>query len=476
MTELDVRIRILNSFLITPHGKLADLAGLHREALERDPLFYGHLAAWYAGRGEVRDHKVLFVAHLLTCDFVELRDAGWALLQRLPPHMVAAALGHAKAVIGKAPRALKSAVAHYLRELEARPERFDRAALRARPALKQLYASLRIAPGARAQAVLFDERPPADSPLYQLKLLARTSDPAEQARLIVEQRIPYTVAVGAVRAMTPSVLVALLEVMTPQETINHLAALKKRGALDDPAVKAMIEAKIRAAEDDGRVSTLKATRALAATELDAETAAALTEMSDARVAKIARIERPTALFVDKSGSMSTAIKVAKEVAAIIGAVCSDFRVLAFDTAAIEITASGRERSAWEQAFKLIRADGGTSVGAPLAKLARESHYVEQIVIVTDMGDNTAPLFHDAYAAYKRALGVSPQVTIVAVDKDQASAPQFLARLHQQAVPHTVWEFSGDYYALPALLPLLAAPSRAELVEQVLAVPLPSRAA
>src|SRR4051794_11463881 len=61
MAEIDIRIQILNSFLTAPHGKLTDLAPLHTGALERDPLFYGHLAAWYAGRGEVRDHKVLFV-------------------------------------------------------------------------------------------------------------------------------------------------------------------------------------------------------------------------------------------------------------------------------------------------------------------------------------------------------------------------------------------------------------------------------
>ena len=101
MTEIDVRIQILNSFLTTPHGKLDILAPLHMGALDRDPLFYGHLAAWYASRGEVRDHKVLFVAHLLTSDFAELRVAGWILLQKLPPHLVAAALDHAKRVIGK---------------------------------------------------------------------------------------------------------------------------------------------------------------------------------------------------------------------------------------------------------------------------------------------------------------------------------------------------------------------------------------
>jgi hypothetical protein len=473
MTELDVRIGVLNSFLTTPHGKLADLAPLHVAGLDRDPLFYGHLAAWYAGRGEVRDHKVLFAAHLLTSDFAELREAGWVLLQQLPPHMVAQALDHAKRAIGKAPRMLKSAVVAYLRGLEANAARFDRAALRGKQDLKHLYASLRIAPGPRAQRVLFEDAPPEGSPLLALRMLAQAADPAEQARIIAEERIPYTTAVGALKAITPSVLVALIEVMTPQETINHLKSLKARGGFDNPEVKALIEQKLKAAEDDKRVSTLKATRALASVQFDGATEALLTEVTDKRVASIARIARPTALLVDKSSSMTQAIAVAKEVAALISAVCADFRVLAFDTVSYEVRAAGAERSAWEQAFRMVRPNGSTSIGAPLAKLARERHYVEQVVVITDMGENTAPMFHEAYAAYARELGAGPQVTIVAVGgRDE----RFLGRLREHAIPHMVWEFRGDYYALPNLLPLLAMPSRAELVEQVMAVPLPRRAA
>lgn len=471
-TELDIRIQILNSFLTTPHGKLDAIAPLHTGALERDPLFYGHLAAWYAGRGEVRDHKVLFVAHLLTSDFAKHREAGWVLLQKLPPHMVAAALDHTKRVIGKTPRMFKSAVTSYLRTVEQYPERFDRAAMRSKQDLKHLYASLRIAPNAYAQQVLFDERPPEGSSLRALKQLAQATEPGEQARIIVEQRIPYTTAVGAVKTLTPSVLIALVDVMTPQETINHLKSLKKRGAFDSPEVKALIETRLKAAESDKRVSTLKATRALNQVELDEETQALLTGVTDRRVANMAHISRPTALFVDKSGSMTRAIEVAREVAALVSAICQNFRVLAFDSEAFEVNADGVERSAWEAAFRMVKADGATSIGAPLAKLARERHYVEQIVVITDMGENTAPLLNDAYTGYAREVGVAPNVTIVAVGgQDQ----RFLRRLREQGIPLTVWEFSGDYYSLPNLLPLLALPSRAELVEQVMAGPLPKRA-
>lgn len=476
MTELDTRAQLLNSFLATPHGKLADVASLHSDALKRDPLFYGHLAAWYADRGEVRDHKVLFVAHLLTSDYSELREAGWVLLQSLPVHQVASALDHAKRTIGKLPRMFKSAIKSYLQALEANPKRFDTVALRSRNDLKHLYASLRIAPNPRAQAILFDETPPEDSRLYMLKQIARCQDPAEQARLIVELRIPYPIAASVIKSMTPSVLVALVEVMTPQELVNHLASLKKHGAFDHPELKQMIEEKIKAVESDKRVSTLKAKRALEHVELDEQTTALLTEVTDKRVANIARIDRSVALLVDKSGSMTRAIEVGKQVAALVSAICSDFRAFAFDTVSFEIKAEGDSLSAWEKAFSMIKADGGTSIGAPLAELTREGYPVEQIVIVTDLGDNTEPLFHKAYQEYVNKLGLLPNVTVVTVDTHPGLLQQILNVWQAAGVPYVVWEFKGDYYSLPNLLPLLTLPDRRELARQVMEVPLPRRQA
>src|SRR5260370_21055925 len=108
--ERDIRVQILNSFLTTPHRKLEELAPLHTSALERDPLFYGHLAPWYFENAEVRDHKTLFVAHLATSDYPEFREPAWVLLQKRAPYHGARVLDHAKRVVGKAPRSLKSAI------------------------------------------------------------------------------------------------------------------------------------------------------------------------------------------------------------------------------------------------------------------------------------------------------------------------------------------------------------------------------
>lgn len=64
-TERDLRLEMLNSLLTTPHRKLEEVAGVHKEMVEMDPLFYGHLAVWYQGNGDVRDHKEVFIANLL---------------------------------------------------------------------------------------------------------------------------------------------------------------------------------------------------------------------------------------------------------------------------------------------------------------------------------------------------------------------------------------------------------------------------
>ena len=104
------------------------------------------------------------------------------------------------------PRSLRTEVVRYLREREADADWFDSTRLVARKALKRLYALLHVEPGERAQQILFDEDPPADSRLFALRQLAKADSPAEQARAIVEHQIPYRVAATVVRQMTPAVL------------------------------------------------------------------------------------------------------------------------------------------------------------------------------------------------------------------------------------------------------------------------------
>jgi hypothetical protein len=470
--ERDLRLDMLNSLLTTPHRELNKVAELHDIMALQDPLFYAHLAVWYQRTGDVRDHKEVFVANLLTAEFAEQRGAGYVLLQELPPYQVARVVDFLKAHKHKVPRSARTAVTRYLRRREEKPELFDRAAVRGRDALKHLYATLHVKPSERAEMVLFRDEAPAGSLAEAVKALAKAKTPLEQATIIAEKRIPYTVAVGAVSKVTPTVLVALIDAMSPQEVINNLKSLKARGAMDDPEVKKLIDAKLEQAKTGGRVSAFKALVAADAADLDDETRARLEAVTNEQVKKRGRITRPTALLVDKSSSMENAIEAGKQIASLVSGVAeAGLTVYAFDTVPYKVQASGVELTDWEKAFAPIRAGGATSVGAPLEAMRLRKERVEQIVIVTDEEENTAPFFADAYEAYKKDLGVSPDVVIVKVGRASAYVEQ---KLKQKSVQVDTFTFAGDYYSLPNLVPLLARPSRLELLLEIIDTPLPVR--
>lgn len=473
VTERDARLDILNSLLTTPHRQLEQVAALHDETRGRDPIFYGHLAAWYQVHGEVRDHKEVFVGNLLASQLPEHRDAGYVLLQQFPPYQVARVVDFLKRHHKRVPRLARSSVQHYLRIREGNPRLFDRAVARARTAMKHMYATLHIRPDARADAILFKNQPPQDSLAYVLRALAHETDATKQAEIIVANRLPYTVAIGAVSKVTPTLLVALIHAMTPQEVINHLKALKARGALEHPEVKALVDAKLELAQKDGRVAAFKTRVAAEAADLDADTAERLARVADEQVRRRGRITRSMALLVDKSGSMDAAIEVGKRIAATVSGIAeAPLVVYAFDTMPYAVKANGSALSDWERAFQNIRAGGGTSIGCALEAMRLRREAVEQIVIVTDEEENTSPCFTPVYEAYCRELGVQPPVVIVHV----GGRSQYLQQaLQAKRIAVETFTFSGDYYALPNLIPLLNRPSRLELLLEILDTPLPTRA-
>jgi hypothetical protein len=471
--ERDLRLDILNSLLTTPHRQLDDVGALHRSIIERDPLFYGHLAVWYQQTGEVRDHKEVFIGNLLASTVPGHRGAGFVMLQQLPPYQVARVVDFVKQQRGTLPRSARTAVTRYLREREANPAFFDRAALRARKSMKHLYASLHIKPDARANAVLFKNEPLAGSLAHALKQLAKARDATAQAELIVEHGIPFTIAVGAVKKLTPVVLAALINQMSPQEVINNMAALRRRGALAHAEVKALVDEKLaQAAAATERVSAFKAMKAAEVACVDEEVTAQLERVANSQVRKRGRITKSTALLVDKSSSMTEALEVGKHIGALVSGVTeAELLVYAFDTVACLVSARGRELSDWEKAFREIKADGCTSIGAPLEVLRLRKQAVEQLIIVTDEEENTAPYFSTAFPRYCEELQVVPDIVIVKVGQHS----DYLEReLQRSKVGYQTFTFAGDYYALPNLVPLLSRPSRLELLLEILETPLPER--
>ena len=518
--EQDIRLEILNTLLTTPHRDLAKAWPVHQQMLHQDPRFYVRLAAWYNDHGDVRDHKELFVVNLSLSEDAADRDVGLALLRALPPYELVRVVDfiHGKKTTRKVPiaaktkrkkqarqrlgtekpaaaaatepqfetkveefglfrnvpRSLKTEVARYLTEREADPDWFDSTVLIARKALKRLYAVLHLQPGERAQKILFEKDPPPGSRLLALRELAQAEKPADQARAIVEHRIPYRVAATVIKQMTPTVLLALIERMSPQELINNLGSLQRRGALANADLKALIDAKLEEAKTATRVSAFKADQAASAVGLPADVVKKLEAVTDTQVKAKGRITRPTALLVDKSASMEQAIELGKRIGALISSICEkELYAYAFDTLAHEVTAQGSDLALWERAFRGIKAGGSTSCGVPLTTMRKKVQYVEQIILVTDEGENTPPLFVEELKLYRTELKADPSVCLV---RTPGGSDHLEKQCRAAGIVTDVFQFSGDYYALPNLVPMLTRPSKLELLMEIMDYPLPRRRA
>ncbi|HIK13555.1 MAG TPA: VWA domain-containing protein, partial [Oscillatoriaceae cyanobacterium M33_DOE_052] len=387
-------------------------------------------------------------------------------------YQVARIVDFMKQQLGKMPRSARTAVRRYLQQREKNPQFFDRAALRNRKAMKHLYASLHIKPSTRADAVLFKNNPPPDSLAFALKQLAKGTSPTEQAQLIIEQKIPYPVAVGALKQITPTVLVALINSMSPQEVINNLKSLQERGAIDNPEVKALIDAKLAEAATSDRVSAFKAIKAAEVAGVSEETTAQLQRVADEQLKQRGKITKTTALLVDKSASMTVALEVGKQIATIVSAIAeADLFVYAFDTIAYPIQAQGKTLSDWDKAFQHIFPTGGTSIGAALEIMRLKQQSVEQIIIVTDENENSAPYINTIYPRYCQELKIQPNIVVVKVGQHTDYLEQ---QLQQCKAMCETFTFEGDYYALPNLVPLLSRPSRLELLMEIMETPLPVR--
>jgi hypothetical protein len=461
--EVSIRSKLLDSFLKASHGDLVTFGRLHRETLEHDPLFYAHLARWYFEKGSIRDHHELFVAHLLSSPFPEHRTHGRVLMNYLRPYQVARVVRYCKEALNFTTRALKSAVTFYLRRREGNPLWFDEHVIRRRDVIKYLYATLHIKPDERAEKILFEERPPEDSRVLIAKQLERyASRPDEQARIILKHRIHYTAAMGAIKQFTPGILYALASVMTPQQVINNLKFFEKRGALNDRDTRQIIEEKLRYGAKESRVSDFKSLVALSKLNADSDLAKELMEITEKRIKSRGEIKVPTALFVDKSGSMEKCIEIGKLLATMCSSIAtSDLHVYAFDTNSFEVKGAKSDFASWEKAFAPIKAGNATSIGAPFHRLMDEE--VEQVVVISDGEENAPPRFRDMLNKYEMKHGRTVKVFFVKV----STVARTTFEASMEGTDFTVINFDGDYYNLPNVIPLLCSGNNFELVEEVL---------
>lgn len=512
-TELDHRIVALNSFLQTPHGNVEAYFKIHKDLLAKDPEFYGHLAVWHWNNGTVRDHNEVFATMLISSDHPGHRDAGLSFMRQLPFYQVARVVEHyrrfvagakvvktekeievfdkktkknkkvkavhEKLVGGNLPRSMISELKFYWWEREERRRDLDNTMLLARSQSKTLVERYRIPHSEYVDKVLFEDNPPPGSVFFNLKKIAKEDNPTEQAKMVIENRIPLKTALGLIKNRTPAAWAAIIEVMSPQELINNMGQLKKKGVLDNPDLKQMVDTKLTTkAKTNKRVSALKVKDAIKAAKLSEEDAKILEDVADTQIKAKGRISLPTALLVDKSHSLEQAIEVAKQLGSVVGTVMGDgvpLHVIAFDSMPQQIKVAGNSFSDWEAAFRNVYANGSTAIGAGVALLTRNKIRVEQIVIITDEKENAHPFFVKAYQEYVKAMNEEPHVVIVKV----GDAKDYIEQKCKEAnIPVDVYEVgsSSDKYSFTSLIPLLARRSKLDLLMDVMAEELPKRKA
>lgn len=483
------RANLINSTATTPHGDLQALRAIHETAIKTDPRFYGAYAAWYAQKGSVRDHKEAFVAFLLTSEFEPLKEAGYVLLQELPIFQVErvinllTSMGQIVRKTGRrsfTPRkkSVLTAIKDYMGKYHTDDEKFDRDVVRNFKSFKRIYAGLGLPVGHRQKLVLFDDNPPVGSLSFIVKQIAKEKDELKQAELLIENSIPFPIAVSLVKGSSPVIWAAFVENMSPQEVINNIGTIERRGLMSVPEIKKVVDAKLKQAQTRKGVSGLKANVASKAAGVSAETKAKLEQVEDTQIKAHGDIRRPYAVFIDKSGSMKKALEFSKRdlIPAVLGSAREGVQAYfyTFNTNAYPLTFKGKTVNDIRNAFQMESDGGGTAIGIALRDMIAKNLQVEQIVLVTDEGEVQSPSFGTAYREYVAKFGTKPDVIILRFGTD-TRVEQALEKIGDVNVSVIqIDESKTDYYAIPNVLDLLSKGGIQEKIQEILNTPLPTK--
>ncbi len=461
--------RIISELSKSPHGSLKEYIPIAREAATQEPEFLAHLIAWDALRGQVRDAKVaLPLISLSVPSFPdELADNSFAHLAKLNPRELLKAYRFALEL--KLPtrmRRVRNLVTMYLQQLESEGH-WQRVALQHRRVLKELYALTHTKPNDHADKVLF-KNDYTNASLFQTVGLLKTMSASEAAGTILEKKIPFLIALGALgkKAKDPDVVLALINRMSPTELVTNTKMLERLGVKTNPALKGAFEAALTKASSS-KANIFKTTRA-AEQVSDTELKTKLQGLQDKQLKSIG-VEGNWLVLADKSGSMSDAIEASKFVAGTLAKlVKGQVWLVFFDTTPQSIEVTGLSLDAIRHVTQYIRAAGGTSIGCGLRWMLEMKKEIDGIAIVSDGCENSAPEFWSVYKQYADEFGKEVPVYLYKFRGDDPGYYQLFVRGHELQEFDCTIDF--DYYSLPNLVATMRT-NRYSLVDEIMSTKL-----
>lgn len=461
--------RIISELSKSPHGSLKEYTTIGRQAATQEPEFLAHLIAWDAQKGQVRDARVaLPLVSLSVPSFPEeLADNSFAHIAKLNPRELLKAYRFALEL--KLPtkmRRLRTIVSLYLQQLESEGH-WQRIALQHRRVLKELYAVTHTRPNDRADKVLF-KNDYANATLFQTVGLLKTMSATEAAGTILEKKIPFLIALGAlgVKAKDPDVVLALINRMSATELVTNTKMLERLGIKTNPALRGAYEEAVKKASTS-KANVLKTTRAAEQMQ-DAGLKTKLQGLQDKQLNAMG-VEGNWLVLADKSGSMSQAIEASKLVAGTLSKlVKGQIWLVFFDTTPQTVEVTGLSLDAIRHVTQYIQAAGGTSIGCGLRWMLEMKKEIDGIAIVSDGCENSAPEFWPVYERYSDTFGKEVPVYLYRFNGDD---PSFYARF---VTGHELQEFDCrvgfDYYSLPNLVSTMRT-NRYSLVDEIMATKL-----
>ncbi|MFA5584296.1 MAG: hypothetical protein WDA09_08785 [Bacteriovoracaceae bacterium] len=468
--------QIVNQLLRMPHGDLKVYADIGLKAAKHEAELFAHLIAWNEINGTIRDSKVAFPVFALRGERDdELFENAAAHLCKLSPKDLLRASRFHKELgphdLNGGGAWLKKAIRMYLKTREENRGWWDSTALQHRNSMKSLYAMHHIVPGQRAQKVLFEKEYPRGS-IFEAVAELKHMNPQEAAGTILNRKIPYLVAVGALGGIKgkTDIVLALIERMTGQELITNTNMLQKMGVFENSALRASYEAALERMKRDKKTTTLKAEKAAQAIQkADKKTAQKIQRAQEEKIDNSKGIQGNWLVLGDKSGSMSSAIEVARNLSAVIArAVKDEVHLIFFNREPTYFNVTGKSLEEIRELTRRQYSGGGTSVGVGLDYLREKKIIVNGIAICTDGEENSLPLFYRAYQKYSEELGINPTVYLFLVPGNDVVEN----KCRRAGIPITVFKNAHkmDYYSLENIAKTLRT-SRYSLLEEIMETPL-----
>jgi len=466
--NLPVYQELFQAIMDCPHGDLEETFKVHKSVLERNPLFYSKMAAWYMENGMVRDHKVAFVKTLMEADDPKLRDEGWALIQRLPIHLLAQVVRYTKKS-----KSLRSAVKHKLAEMPY--NRLVAEILRSKKELKSMVVSLHIPTDKSSNvnfrtlgAELFSKERPIRRVFSQLR---NEEDPDKVASLLEKLPIPSYIAMTSIKVRTPEIMRVLIKRMTPNELIQSLNMLGRLRAIK-PNMD-IIREKLERLVSDPRVNAMRILNILQHLE-PSQVPYEIFEILEGAVSRkarsISKLDAKVSLHIDTSGSMTSAIEAGKMLATSLSIACKEPpTVYSVSSSPSKIVPSSYTPSGWKEAFSLLRADGYTPLGAGLALMKTYGDSCDVIILVTDTQENSFPKFADEY----QTLGFKPRVIILNLGPYPCRS--FIESLREARVPFEIIQLRRvDQYSVDQVITLIGESSPFKVITEIMNTEVPLR--